>query len=207
MAPERLKKPYLSATRGIAAHVLRTGQPLIIDEEHSPPFTRWKNRQRERCSICVPLLNEKGNVTGILTLNKPQGAFPPDTLSFINLLAQEIAIILQQMWLKKEREKVLKKLNSALDALAKISPLMDRTIYIENLISVGQKLVDATLSVFLESSDFQKVEFHIYPKAELSGNPDIQKITELLSRSFKKKLSVQAVRRYYSYQKRKSPPH
>ncbi|WP_369019389.1 GAF domain-containing sensor histidine kinase [Thermatribacter velox] len=186
MAQERLKKPYLSATRGIVAHVLRTGQPLIIDEEHSPPFPRWRNRKRERCSICVPLLDEKGNVTGILTLNKPQGVFPPDTLSFINLLAQEIAIILQQMWLKKEREKVLKKLNSALDTLAKISPLMDRTIYIENLISAGQKLVDATLSVFLDSSDFQKVEFHIYPKAEPSGNPDIQKITELLSRSFKK---------------------
>jgi len=186
MAPERLKKPYLSTKRGIVAYVLRTRQPLIIDEEHSPLFSSWKSRQRERCSICVPLLDEKGNITGILTLNKPQGVFPPDTLSFINLLAQEIAIILQQMWLKKEREKVLKRLNFALDTFAKISPLMDRTIYIENLISVGQKLVDATLSVFLESSDFQKVEFHIYPKAEFSGNPDIQEIAELLSRSFKK---------------------
>lgn len=186
MDPKRLKNPYLSTKRGIAAHVLRTRQPLIIDEEHNPPSPRWKSRQRERCSICVPLLDEKENVTGLLTLNKPRGGFPPDTLSFINLLAQEIAIILQQMQLKKDREEVLKKLSFALDTLAKVSPLMNKEIYIENLISVGQKLVGAILSVFLESSNFQKVDFHIYPKIELSGNLDIHKITELISRNFKK---------------------
>lgn len=188
MDPKRLKNPYLSTKRGIAAHVLRTRQSLIIDEEHNPPYPRWKSRQRERCSICVPLLDEKENVTGLLTFNKPRGSFPPGTLPFINLLAQEIAIILQQMQLKKDREEVLKKLSFALDTLAKASPLMNKEKYIEKLISVGQKLVDATLSVFLESSNFQKVNFHIYPKIELSGSLDIHKITELISRNFKKHL-------------------
>ncbi|GEM_PF-1230504 len=106
------KKTYLPASRGISEYVMHTGEEVVIDDEHPPPFDLNYVRTRDRCSACIPIVYPDGKVRGLITLNKKSGTFPGEQFPFIRLVSREIGAILKEMELKKERDHTIAKLGS-----------------------------------------------------------------------------------------------
>ncbi len=83
-------------SNAIANYVIRTQESVVLhDAAHQGNFTHdpYIIQQQPKSVLCMPLLNQ-GQLTGILYLenNLTTGAFTPDRLEVLNLLASQAAI-------------------------------------------------------------------------------------------------------------------
>lgn len=102
---------FINYQESISGYVFDHQEVVIIDEYHLPPINLKYQRLRDTCSICVPLIDPRNNSIGIISLNKQTGFFSEDKIPFLLLITKQIAIILEEIHLKEEREKTLQVLN------------------------------------------------------------------------------------------------
>ncbi|QPM69451.1 GAF domain-containing sensor histidine kinase [Atribacter laminatus] len=103
--------PFIDPKVGVSGYVLENRQMVIIDEKHDPPFDLKYQRFRDTCSICAPLIDNKKSVIGTISLNKQTGFFQEESIPYLQLMTKEIAIILEEIRLKNEREATIQMLN------------------------------------------------------------------------------------------------
>ncbi|MBI3229200.1 MAG: AAA family ATPase [Burkholderiales bacterium] len=145
------QEPACGINWAVIHYVARTNTPVVLDNAaQAGPFVRdaWIRRQQPRAVLCVPLLNQ-GRVTGIIYLenNLVPGAFTPDRIAVLELLASQAAIALQNamLYADLQREQTLiRELNEGLE-----QRVVERTAEAEG---ARKRLTDITealpLSVF-----------------------------------------------------------
>jgi len=114
------ESPFIDPKVSISGYVIENRQMVIIDEKHDPPIDLKYQRFRDSCSICAPLIDNKNSVIGIISLNKQTGFFQEEIIPYLQLMTKEIAIILEEIRLKNEREATIQMLNMVSSIFQKI---------------------------------------------------------------------------------------
>lgn len=107
------------ADRGIAGHVVQTGESLIVHDAYADPrFNRdvdKKTGYRTRDIICAPILETDGECMGVVeVLNKADGEFDEYDLEFLEALSSRAAAAIRNARLFEERKRMF---DSLIDVL------------------------------------------------------------------------------------------
>ncbi|MCX7667881.1 MAG: GAF domain-containing protein, partial [Atribacterota bacterium] len=144
---ERLEKG-IDTREGVTGLICRNKRTVLIDNEHPlPPYFSYR-RERELCSICLPLIDSEKKVIGILSLNKRRGIFSSSKVILLKLLAQEISALAEQMHLRKEEEKVTLSLQDGFTRLLQDSTLADIDVLLQKIAEISLNHAGAQFSVF-----------------------------------------------------------
>jgi transcriptional regulator with GAF, ATPase, and Fis domain len=104
------------ARHGIAGAVIRGGKTIVVEDAYnSPLFYPEIDSQtgfRTRNILCVPIRNNRGEITGVFeVLNKQNGRFQSDDGQFVEALAAQAAVALenarQLMLLEQKQEELI----------------------------------------------------------------------------------------------------
>ncbi len=69
---ERLEKG-INIREGVTGLICRNKRTVLIDKKHPlPPYFNYR-RERELCSICLPLIDSEKRVIGIVSLQQKKG--------------------------------------------------------------------------------------------------------------------------------------
>lgn len=93
--------------QGLAGYVARTGEVIILDDAYSDPrFNKEVDKAsgyKTESMITTPMRNKEGNIIGVFQLlNKTDGLFSQDDVSFLDALSAHAAIALENAFLLKE---------------------------------------------------------------------------------------------------------
>lgn len=155
-------EPATGINWAVINYVARTSAPVVLDNAaQDGPFVRdeWVLQYQPRSVLCVPLLNQ-GRITGIIYLenNLVTGAFTPDRIAVLELMASQAAIALQNASLYSDlqrEQKLIRELNESLERR-----VIERTFEAE---SARKRLTDLTealpLSVFQTCSEEGKLRY------------------------------------------------
>ena len=88
------------ARLGIAGAVIRNGKTVVVEDAYNSPLfypdIDSKTGFRTRNMLCVPIRNNRGEITGVFqVLNKKEGTFLPDDSEFVEALASQAAVALE----------------------------------------------------------------------------------------------------------------
>lgn len=137
LLPSRLKtNPFIPKDSGISGYVFQNREIVIIDDNHVPPISLKYLRKRNHCAICLPLIGESGQAIGIFSINKGEGIFEEDKIPFLKLIAKEIAIIIEEIRLKLEREKTIETLKAVSEIFQSINCTMSRKQTYQKILEV-----------------------------------------------------------------------
>ncbi|MDO8445582.1 MAG: GAF domain-containing protein [Deltaproteobacteria bacterium] len=92
----KVKEIRLKVGEGIAGWVAQNGEPLVIDDVTKDPRFSGKADEKSKFAtknmICVPVMI-KEKITGVLqAINKSEGMFSPKDLELFQMLANQVAI-------------------------------------------------------------------------------------------------------------------
>lgn len=109
----------IDATRGLAGHVLGTGRTLITDDvSRDGRFNPSVDRSTgftTRNALTVPIRNTRGEVTGIFqAVNKSGGGFTREDADFLEAVAAEAGVTIENVSLYEHRRRMLESLIKAL---------------------------------------------------------------------------------------------
>jgi len=102
---EYIGAPIKSDGESVSEHVFKTGEPLIIDDRNYSQFSRRK--ERKDYSISLPIKKSDGVVVGVFNLNRTGCPFREEDVSQLETLTINIAIILEENNLRRNRERVI----------------------------------------------------------------------------------------------------
>lgn len=155
-------EPASGINWAVINYVVRTCAPVVLDNAaHDGPFVRddWVLQSQPRSVLCVPLLNQ-GRITGIIYLenNLVTGAFTPDRIAVLELMASQAAIALKNASLYSDLQReqtVIRELNESLERR-----VIERSFEAE---SARKRLTDLTealpLSVFQTRAEEGKLVY------------------------------------------------
>jgi len=143
--------------QAVIHYVVRTGEPIVLDNASiDGPFAHdpWILRRRIRSVLCVPLLNQ-GRATGVIYLenNLAIGAFTPDRIAMVGLMASQAAISLRNAMLVaglRHEQTTIRELNESLERR-----VAERTAEAER---ARKRLIDMTEALPLTVFQFRIAE-------------------------------------------------
>jgi len=99
------------ADSGIAGHVFRTGEVLSIEDtsrdDRFNPTVDMKTGFVTRNLLTVPVINPSGKVIGVFqVVNRIKGAFSAGDISFLEAIASEAAVTIENVTLLESRKKM-----------------------------------------------------------------------------------------------------
>ncbi|HEX7636126.1 MAG TPA: AAA family ATPase, partial [Noviherbaspirillum sp.] len=108
--------------RAVIDYVTRTCEPVVLDDAAADgPFMHdsWVIRHQPKSILCIPLVNQ-GKLSGIIYLenNLVTGAFTPDRIAMLELIASQAAISLENalLYANLQREQAaIRELNETLE--------------------------------------------------------------------------------------------
>ena len=108
--------------RSVVDYVKRTCEPVVLDDAAADsPFMHdpWVVRHQPKSVLCIPLVNQ-GKLSGIIYLenNLITGAFTPDRIAMLELIASQAAISLENalLYADLQREQMaIRELNETLE--------------------------------------------------------------------------------------------
>ncbi|NLJ37158.1 MAG: GAF domain-containing sensor histidine kinase [Candidatus Atribacteria bacterium] len=89
----------------VSGYVFQTGEPFIIDDNNISRFSRRK--ERKSYSISLPIKKTTNQVVGILNLNRSDKCFDNKSIPQLEAFATNIAILLEENNLRKDRERII----------------------------------------------------------------------------------------------------
>ena len=149
-APPGLQ-PWL-LTRGIAGRVARLGQPANVADVRSDP-DYIKDDPNIRSQLSVPITRE-GRVSGVITLESYQlAAFDSATVAFVQQLANQAAIAIENARLFGERARRINALSQLHEASLALTGSLNLRQVLDRIVTAAHKLTDAdTVSLHLYDS-------------------------------------------------------
>jgi len=144
-------QPWL-LTQGITDRVARLGQPANVADVRSDP-DYIKDDSNVRSQLSVPITRE-GRVSGVITLESHQpAAFDPATVAFVQQLANQAAIAIENARLFGERARRINALSQLHEASLALTGSLDLRQVLDRIVSTAHKLTDAdTVSLHLYDS-------------------------------------------------------
>lgn len=143
---ERLEKG-INIREGVTGLIYRNKRTVLIDKEHPlPPYFNYR-RERELCSICLPLIDSEKRVIGIVSLNKRRGTFSSSNVILLKLLTQEIAALVEQIHLREEEEKATFSLQEGFARLLQDSASSSMDVLLQSIAKTSLRHAGAWLSV------------------------------------------------------------
>lgn len=126
--------------QGIAGHIARTGEVMIIDDPYNhPDFNKEIDYQtgfKTRNLLCAPMKNLEGKIIGVFqALNKRVNGFTEEDKELLLALASNAAIAIENAKLLEERNRQIMELKKAYDDL---SAAQETIIRQEKLATIGQ---------------------------------------------------------------------
>jgi adenylate cyclase len=117
--------------RGIAGHVVSTGESLNIkDAYRDPRFNPDVDKRtgyHTRTLLCIPIRNERGKIMGaIQVLNKNVGVFTEEDEEFLQALGSQAAIALENASLTEQLHKRMERSEYLLDMMRSFSSQLER---------------------------------------------------------------------------------
>ncbi len=175
--------------KGLAGFVAETGETILIPDTYADPrFNPEIDRRtgyRTRNMICMPMKNKDGKIIGVFQLlNKNQGSFDTDDVSFIDALSAHASVAIEnahmaQEMVANERLSAVGKMASViihdiknpmgtLRVYAQVmkrksgneeaNKLADEMIHqVDRFVNMTQEILDFTRGV--SASNFQELEF------------------------------------------------
>lgn len=140
---------------GIAGHVARTGEPLLIDGRASsalfPGLVR-RTTGEVRSALCVPLI-ERGELLGVLNLSAPaEGDFSEYDLRAVSLFAEQAATAIGKARLYERSQQQAEQLARAATSDA-LTGLANRAALDARMAAGGETLLFLDLDGFKEVND------------------------------------------------------
>lgn len=110
------------ARKGIAGAVIQSGQTMVVEDAYESPlfYPEIDSRTgfRTRNVLCAPIRNNRGEITGVFqVLNKKDGRFLSDDGQFVEALASQAAVALEnarQLQALEAQQKALLRENRSL---------------------------------------------------------------------------------------------
>jgi signal transduction histidine kinase len=121
----RMKEVRWPATRGVAARVVRTGQPAIVPDTGADPdfysVVDIRSGVRTRSMLDVPLKIQERTIGVLCAMNKKSGVFEQGDAELLNAIAGSIA-------LSVENARYAEELRAAYDEVASLNRAKDKVI-------------------------------------------------------------------------------
>lgn len=103
---QKMKEVRFPADKGVAGHVYRTGQPLIVsDTSQSPHFFKKVDLDAEyhtRNMLDVPLETQAHRIGVLCVVNKKDGVFDQEDVDFLSTIAATIALPIENARIHEE---------------------------------------------------------------------------------------------------------
>lgn len=124
-----IKGARIKFGQGIAGRVAETGQPMLItDVAADPRFTkRVKPRPGISGSMCVPLMDDHGTVSGVLSIRRhdPKPPFREDDLQLFCVFGQHAALALSNAQLYSRLHRKVAEMSRISEVLHAINSTLD----------------------------------------------------------------------------------
>jgi HD-GYP domain-containing protein (c-di-GMP phosphodiesterase class II) len=120
---------WFDAKRGLAGHVFETGRTLVVNDVASDPrFNPAIDRKTgfvTRSALSVPIINTRGETIGVFqVVNKQLGDFDATDVEFLEAVAGEAAITIENVQVYESRRRMFESLITALaDSIEARDPL------------------------------------------------------------------------------------
>ncbi len=110
---------WIDSSRGLAGHVLHSGHTLITNDASKDgrfnPSVDRSTGFTTRSALTVPIRDTRGEVTGVFqAVNKLDGAFTPEDADFLEAVAAEAGVTIENVSLYEHRRRMLESLIRAL---------------------------------------------------------------------------------------------
>ncbi|MCX6151005.1 MAG: GAF domain-containing protein [Ignavibacteriales bacterium] len=174
--------------QGIAGEVAITGASQIIDSPYlHPKFNKEIDAQTgfvTRNILCVPLKNLKGDIIGVFeTINKKEGNFTKDDEDFINILAVNTGISLENTLLQEKLVKQFKELQHSYEELYISQKVMIKEAKFSTLSEIHGYIKNENNALTI-SRELEEIKSEIPENLKLRKN--ISSVAESLKSSFKR---------------------
>lgn len=149
------------ARHGIAGAVIRTGRTIVVEDAYNSPlfYPEIDSRTgfRTRNVLCVPIRNNRGEITGVFeVLNKKEGRFLSDDGQFVEALAAQAAVALenarQLMTLEQKQEELLEEnrvLRKEVEERFASRNILGTSPRIDEIRQIIDKVASTTVSVLI----------------------------------------------------------
>jgi Nif-specific regulatory protein len=149
------------ARRGIAGAVIQSGKAIVVEDAYSSPlfYPEIDSRTgfRTRNVLCVPIRNNRGDITGVFqVLNKKEGRFLSDDGQFVEALAAQAAVALenarQLMMLEQKQQALLEEnrtLRQEVEELFASRNILGTSPKIDEIRRMIEKVANTTVSVLI----------------------------------------------------------
>jgi K+-sensing histidine kinase KdpD len=180
----------LPVGKGLSGYVAETGETIIIPDTYADPrFNPEIDKRtgyRTRNMLCMPMKNKDGKIIGVFQLlNKKQGCFDNDDISFIDALSAHASVAIENA--RMAQEMVANERLSAVGRMASViihdikNPMGTLRVYaqvmkkksgneeanklademirqVDRFVNMTQEILDFTRGV--SASNFQELEFY-----------------------------------------------
>lgn len=135
-------------TTGIAGHVFRTGQGLIIDDAYTDPrFNRAVDADTgfvTRNLLCAPIVTPGSETIGVLQiLNKREGNFTAEDLELLESMTAQTAMTLRSAQVMERMLQARQEELRFLDLVAEVTADMDLSTMLSKVVTEAAKMLQA----------------------------------------------------------------
>lgn len=118
---------------GIAGRVAQTGEPMLIVDVNDPRLTGIRLMPDIGSSMVVPMKNEHGHVTGVLSIRRrrPTPDFDEDALRLFSVFASQAAMAITNVQLYQDLRSRLVELNTLSSLTQKVISTLDLNSLLE----------------------------------------------------------------------------
>ncbi len=115
----------------ISWQVFQTGKSIVIGKEDEHFSSR--RRERQPYSISLPIKREDGRVLGVLNLNRSHAGYKLEGKSQLDALTNNIALLLEESYLRRDRERVLVALSEITSFFGSVSFISENKEVFQNV--------------------------------------------------------------------------
>ncbi|MBU1101322.1 MAG: GAF domain-containing protein [Bacteroidetes bacterium] len=155
-------------SKGIAGKVAATGEAIITSDPYShPEFNKTFDQLsgfKTRNLLSVPMMNLKGKVVGVFqVLNKIDGEFTEQDMSFLKAIASNASITLENVTLQEEKINKIEEMHLLYDELKNTQK--------DTILKTKQKTVEKIIDLFNEAKNSRAMKIAL-TKAKNLIEPD-----------------------------------
>jgi adenylate cyclase len=149
--------------RGVAGHVFKTGEGVIVtnaeDDPRFDPSVDQRTGFHTHSILCAPLRTMKGETIGVLqTLNRSKGAFTQDDLRLLEAMGKQASVAIQSNQVIERMNKTRAQELKFLEIVAEITSEIEIKALLRKVMDEATAMLDAERStIFLNDEKTQEL--------------------------------------------------
>ncbi len=119
----RMKEIRIPSSKGLAGHVVRTGETLNVPDAYADPrFDPENDRRtgyRTRSVLSCPVMDKEGRIVGVTqAINKRSGRFEEEDEDYLKAISSQIAVVLENAQLYERTRRMRNYLDSIHESIS-----------------------------------------------------------------------------------------